>query len=94
MDDLNKKEIEKILQRYQSPAGEMQTVYETKDRNENTWLVYAALTVLLFILFIVSNIAASKPVYLESFDSVVTAGLFLYPFTFLIVDHTSMNATD
>lgn len=85
MDDLSNSEIESICRRHYWPEM-MLTPHETKDRHENSWMVYATLTLLLFILFIVSNIAASKPVHLEYFDIVVTPGLFLYPFTFLIVD--------
>lgn len=41
---------------------------------------------MLFALYIFTNVAAAKLVYLEYFDIVVTPGVFLYPLTFLIVD--------
>lgn len=80
------KKIEKILYRHKCPDAEDFTAYEAKDRHENGWLVYTALTVLLFTLFIFSNIAATKPIHLDTLGIVVTPGLFVYPLTFLVVD--------
>ncbi|WP_130931023.1 queuosine precursor transporter, partial [Pseudomonas sp. Sample_24] len=44
------------------------------------------LNLMLFALYIFTNVAAAKLIYLEYFDVVVTPGVFLYPLTFLIVD--------
>jgi uncharacterized integral membrane protein (TIGR00697 family) len=49
-------------------------------------MAYVVLNLLLFALYIFTNVAAAKLIYLEYFDVVVTPGVFLYPLTFLIVD--------
>ena len=40
----------------------------------------------MLLLFVFTGIAATKLVYIEWLDIIVTPGLFLYPLTFLIVD--------
>jgi uncharacterized integral membrane protein (TIGR00697 family) len=85
MDDLNKSEIKDVYRKYYSGGGAV-TTYEINDRNERSWMTYVALNLLLLVLYIFTNVAATKLVYLERFDIVVTPGLFLYPLTFLIVD--------
>lgn len=85
LDDLNKAEIKNIYRKYYSRGGVL-TAYEIADRHEGSWIVYVVLNLLLFTLYIFTNVAAAKLVYIEQFDVVITPGVFLYPITFLIVD--------
>lgn len=85
VDDLNRAEIKSIYRKFYSGGGAL-TAYEINDRNEKSWVTYVALNLLLFALYIFTNVAATKLVYIEFFDVVVTPGVFLYPLTFLIVD--------
>jgi uncharacterized integral membrane protein (TIGR00697 family) len=85
IDDLSKLEIKDIYKKFYS-RGAALTAYEIADRHERSWMIYVVLNLLLLALYIFSNIAATKLVYLEQFDMVVTSGVFLYSFTFLIVD--------
>ncbi len=84
LDDLNKREIKEVYRKYYS-AGSASTAYEISDRNEKSWLTYVALNLLLLILYVFTNLAATKLVYIATFDVVVTPGVFLYPLTFLVV---------
>ncbi|WP_415768040.1 queuosine precursor transporter [Pseudomonas sp. LB3P38] len=85
IDNLSKMEIKDIYRKYYS-GGAALTTYEMNDRHEKSWMTYVALNLLLFALYIFTNVAATKLVYIESFDIVVTPGVFLYPLTFLVVD--------
>lgn len=85
LDNLSKVEIKDVYRKFYS-GGAALTAYEVNDRHERSWLTYVVLNLLLFALYIFSNVAATKLVYLERFDVVVTPGVFLYPLTFLIVD--------
>jgi uncharacterized integral membrane protein (TIGR00697 family) len=85
IDDLSKPEIKDIYRKYYS-GGAALTAYEMNDRNERSWMTYVALNLLLFALYIFTNVAATKLVHIELFDIVVTPGVFLYPLTFLVVD--------
>ena len=85
IDNLNKKEIKDVYRKFYS-AGAALTAYEIADRHERSWMTYVVLNLILFALYIFTNVAATKLVYLERFDVVVTPGVFLYPLTFLIVD--------
>lgn len=85
IDDLNRAEVREVYKKFYS-RGTAVTAYEITDRHESLWIIYAVLNLLLFTLYVFSNIAAVKIVYVEIFDVVVTPGLFLYPLTFLIVD--------
>ncbi|MGE8176011.1 queuosine precursor transporter [Pseudomonas fluorescens] len=85
VDDLSKAEIKGLYRKFYS-RGTVLTAYEMTDRHEASWMIYVVLSLLLFTLYIFTNIAAAKPIYLERFDVVVTSGVFLYPLTFLIVD--------
>ena len=85
MDNLNKVEVKDLYRKFYS-GGLALTAYEVTDRHERSWMIYVALNLMLFALYIFTNIAAVKLVYLEYFDIVVTPGVFLYPLTFLIVD--------
>jgi uncharacterized integral membrane protein (TIGR00697 family) len=85
IDDLSKPEIKDIYRKHYS-GGTALTAYEMNDRNERSWMTYVALNLLLFALYIFTNVAATKLVYIELFDIVVTPGVFLYPLTFLVVD--------
>ncbi|MHC8319551.1 queuosine precursor transporter [Pseudomonas sp. GB2N2] len=85
MDNLSKMEIRDICRKHYS-GGDALTTYEMIDRHERSWMIYVALNLLLFALYIFTNVAASKLVYIETFDVVVTPGVFLYPLTFLVVD--------
>ena len=85
LDNLNKAEIKDIYRKFYSRGGVL-TAYEIADRNEGSWMIYVLLNLLLFTLYIFSNIAAAKLVFLEQFGVVVTPGVFIYPMTFLIVD--------
>lgn len=85
MDNFNKVEIKDVYRKFYS-GGSALTAYEIADRHERSWMTYVALNLMLFALYIFTNVAAAKLVYLEYFDIVVTPGVFLYPLTFLIVD--------
>ncbi|TBN43033.1 queuosine precursor transporter [Pseudomonas sp. BGI-2] len=84
-DDLSRSEIKSVYRKFYSD-GVALTAYEINDRHEKSWMIYVALNLLLFALYMFTNIAATKLVYVESIDVVVTPGVFLYPLTFLIVD--------
>ncbi|RON58955.1 queuosine precursor transporter [Pseudomonas frederiksbergensis] len=85
LDNLNRSEIKDVYRKFYS-GGTAPTAYEVNDRHERSWLTYVVLNLLLFALYIFTNVAATKLIYLERFDVVVTPGVFLYPLTFLIVD--------
>lgn len=85
IDNLSKVEIKDIYRKYYS-GGIAPTTYEMNDRHERSWMIYVALNVLLLSLYIFTNIAATKLVYLQWFDLVVPPAVFLYPLTFLVVD--------
>jgi len=85
VDNLNKMEIKDVYKKFYS-GGAALTAYEINDRHERSWTIYVALNLLLLTLYIFTNVAATKPIYVEKFDLVLTPGVFLYPLTFLIVD--------
>lgn len=85
LDNLSKIEIKDIYRKFYSGSTAL-TAYEISDRNERSWMTYVALNLTLFALYVFTNIAAAKLIYIEYFDVVVTPGVFLYPLTFLIVD--------
>lgn len=85
LDDLSKAEVKEVYKKFYS-RGAAPTAYEIADRHEGLWIVYVALNLLLFTLYVFANIAAAKLIYVKQFDVVVTPGVFLYPLTFLIVD--------
>ncbi|MHC8382728.1 queuosine precursor transporter [Pseudomonas sp. LB3P14] len=85
IDNLSKLEIKDIYRKYYS-GGTAPTTYEMNDRHERSWMIYVVLNVLLLSLYIFTNIAATKLVYLQWFDLVVPPAVFLYPLTFLVVD--------
>lgn len=84
-DNFSKAELKEVYRKFYSGGGAI-TAYEIGDRNERSWMAYVALNLMLFALYIFTNVAAAKLIYLEYFDVVVTPGVFLYPLTFLIVD--------
>ncbi|MFI8647371.1 queuosine precursor transporter [Pseudomonas iridis] len=84
-DDLSKLEVREIYRKFYS-NGVALSVYEITDRHECSWMTYVSLNLMLFALYVFTNVSAAKPIYLEAFDVTVTPGVFLYPFTFLIVD--------
>ncbi|MCK1793153.1 queuosine precursor transporter [Pseudomonas violetae] len=85
IDNLNKAEIKTIYRKFYS-HGTAPSAYEVNDRHESAWIVFAALNLLLFSLYIFTNFSAAKLFYLGQFDIIVTPGVFLYPLTFLVVD--------
>jgi uncharacterized integral membrane protein (TIGR00697 family) len=85
IDNLSKVEIRDIYRKHYS-NGTAPTTYEMNDRNERSWMTYVALNLLLFALYIFTNVAATKLIYIEALDIVVTPGAFIYPLTFLVVD--------
>lgn len=85
VDDLSRAEVREIYKKYYS-TGSVPSAYEMSDRHERSWLVYVVLNLVLFALYIFTNVASAKLVYLEWLDVVVTPGVFLYPLTFLVVD--------
>ncbi|KTC30025.1 MAG: queuosine precursor transporter [Pseudomonas sp.] len=90
MDNLNKMEVKNLYKKFYSQGGAL-TAYDLNDRNENSWMIYIILNLLLFTFYIFTSIAATKPIYLESLDIIITPGTFLYPLTFLIVDLLNEN---
>lgn len=85
IDDLSKAETKDIYRKYYS-GGAALTTYEINDRHEKSWMAYVALNLTLFALYIFTNIAATKLVYIASLDITITPGVFIYPLTFLVVD--------
>ncbi|WHS60820.1 queuosine precursor transporter [Pseudomonas sp. G2-4] len=85
VDDLSKAEVKTVYKKYYSGGGAL-TAYEINDRHERSWLIYVVLNLMLFAIYILTNVSAAKLVYIEYFDIVVTPGVFLYPLTFLVVD--------
>ena len=85
MDDFSPAEVKAVHKKFFSRQGGV-TTYDFKDRHERSWMTYFALNMLLFTLYMFTNIAALKPIFLEWPGIVVTAGTFLYPLTFLVVD--------
>ncbi|EJL04163.1 hypothetical protein PflQ2_5252 [Pseudomonas fluorescens Q2-87] len=75
VDDLNKSEIREVYKKYYS-GGTALTAYEVRDRHERSWLIYVVLNLMLFAIYIFTNISAAKLVYIEYFDVVVTPGVF------------------
>ncbi|MEN5092035.1 queuosine precursor transporter [Pseudomonas protegens] len=90
MDNLNKMEIKNLYKKFYSQGGAL-TAYDLNDRHENSWMIYIILNLLLFTFYIFTSIAATKPIYLETLDIIITPGTFLYPLTFLIVDLLNEN---
>jgi uncharacterized integral membrane protein (TIGR00697 family) len=84
-DDLNRMELKDIYRKFYS-KGAVSTVYEVNDRHERSWMLFVLLNLMLFSLYVFTNVSAAKPIYLEVFDIVVTPGVFFYPLTFLVVD--------
>ncbi|KJZ36145.1 MULTISPECIES: queuosine precursor transporter [Pseudomonas] len=85
IDNLSKAEVKDIYRKYYS-GGAASTAYEVNDRHERSWMIYVALNVFLLALYIFTNIAATKLVYVDVLDAVVPPAVFLYPLTFLVVD--------
>ena len=85
VDNLSKSEIKSVYRKFYS-GGAALTAYEINDRQEKSWMTYVALNLSLFALYVFTNVAATKLVYIEWLDVVVTPGGFIYPLTFLIVD--------
>lgn len=85
VDDLSKIEIKDLYKKYYS-GGAALTTYEMDDRNERSWMTFVVLNLLLLTLYVFSNIGATKLIYVQAFDVVVTPGVFLFPLTFLVVD--------
>ncbi|MBP5111866.1 queuosine precursor transporter, partial [Pseudomonas protegens] len=82
--------VKNLYKKFYSQGGTL-TAYDLNDRNENSWMIYIILNLLLFTFYIFTSIAATKPIYLESLDIIITPGTFLYPLTFLIVDLLNEN---
>jgi uncharacterized integral membrane protein (TIGR00697 family) len=85
IDELTRTELKSVYRKYYSSEATL-TSYDLRDRNERSWLVYVALNLLLLVLYIFSNVGATKLIYLQGLDVVLTPGVFLYPLTFLVVD--------
>ncbi len=73
MDNFNKMEIKNLYKKFYSQGGTL-TAYDINDRNENSWMIYIILNLLLFTFYIFTSIAATKPIYLESLGIIVTPG--------------------
>lgn len=85
VDDLSKVEVKEVYRKFYSGENTL-TVYDVNDRHERSWMTYVVLNLVLFALYVFTNVAAAKLVYIEALDVVVTPGVFLYPLTFLVVD--------
>lgn len=85
LDQLTQNEIKHIFRRFYSQDS-VPTAYELNDRHETSWIVYSVLNLILAMLFVFTGLAATKLIYISWLDITVTAGLFLYPLTFLVVD--------
>lgn len=85
VENLSRAELKSVYRKFYS-GGAALTAYEINDRQEKSWMTYVALNLLLFALYIFTNVAATKLVYIKWLDIVVTPGVFIYPLTFLIVD--------
>ncbi|MDZ5433239.1 queuosine precursor transporter [Pseudomonas fluorescens] len=85
LDNLSKIEIKDVYRKFYSGGGAL-TAYEISDRHERSWMTYVVLNLALLCLYVFTNIAAVKLIYIEYLDVVVTPGVFIYPLTFLLVD--------
>ncbi|WP_340621474.1 queuosine precursor transporter [Xenorhabdus siamensis] len=85
-DDFDSHETKSLYRKIYSSFPDSPSIYEIEERNEKSWVVYSFLALLLTIFYTFSNIAASKPVYIEYFNIIVTPGTFIYPFSFLVID--------
>ena len=85
LENFSRLEIKEVYRKFYS-GGAAPTAYEVSDRNEKSWMIYVALNLVMLTIYIFTNVAATKLVYIDVFDVVVTPGVFLYPLTFLIVD--------
>lgn len=85
IDNLSKTELKDIYRKYYSD-GSAPTTYEMNDRHERSWMIYVGLNVILLAIYVFTNIAATKLIYLEALDLVIPPAVFLYPLTFLVVD--------
>lgn len=86
IDDLSKREIEAIYRKIYSSGCERKTEYDFTERPEKQWFFYVICCMAISVCYVFSNIAAVKPVFIESLGLIITPGTFIYPFTFLIVD--------
>ena len=59
MDNLNKMEIKNLYKKFYSQGGAV-TAYDLNDRNENSWMIYIILNLLLFTFYIFTSIAATR----------------------------------
>lgn len=56
MDNLNKMEVKNMYKKFYSQGGAL-TAYDLNDRNENSWMIYIILNLLLFTFYIFTSIA-------------------------------------
>jgi len=61
LDNLNKGEIKNVYRKYYS-RGTALTAYEINDRHEGAWIIFVALNLILFTLYIFTNFATAKTV--------------------------------
>ena len=85
IDDFSPAEVKAVHKKFFS-RQEVTTIYDLRDRNEQSWMIYLALTLILFALLMFSSIAATKLIVLQWMGIVVTPGTFLYSLTFLVID--------
>lgn len=85
MDDLSPEEVKAIHKKFFSKQ-DVSTAYDFKDRNEQSWMIYIALILVLFVLLMFSSLAATKIIVLPWLGFVVTPGTFIYSLTFLVID--------
>ncbi|WP_339387152.1 queuosine precursor transporter [Vibrio caribbeanicus] len=83
--DLSKDELKEIFKKHYS-SKPFEGAYEVKERKEKYWIVYSAIVIFLTCLFTISNIAGIKPIDLFGTGLVVPFTVFIYPFSFILVD--------
>ncbi|WP_192458884.1 queuosine precursor transporter [Musicola keenii] len=84
-DDLSRHELNALYKKLYS-GKEITTAYEIADRNERSWYAYLLISVALSVIYIFSNIAGSKPIFVPWLNMVVPTAIFIYPLTFILVD--------
>ncbi|MBP2847830.1 MULTISPECIES: queuosine precursor transporter [Dickeya] len=84
-DDLSRHELNALYKKLYA-GKDITTAYDLSDRNERSWYAYLLITVMLSVIYIFSNVAGSKPIFIPSLNMVVPTAIFIYPFTFILVD--------
>lgn len=62
LDDLSRVEVKDVYRKFYS-GGAVLTAYEVSDRHERSWMTYVALNLMLFAIYIFTNVAATEALF-------------------------------